>query len=79
MRTIITLDDDLHRRAKEYAAKTGTTLTALVQEALRAKLAASRGTRKLRVTLPVFAGTGLQEGVSLDRMGDVLDRMDGLR
>ena len=78
MRTIITLDDDLHRRAKAFAAKTGTTLTALVEEALRAKLAQGRGPKKAPVTLPVFAGTGLQEGVSLDRMSDVLDRMDGL-
>ena len=79
MRTIITLDDDLHRRAKAYAAKTGTSLTALVEEALRAKLAAVKGPRKGAVKLPVFAGNGLQDGVSLDRMSDVLDRMDGLR
>ncbi len=79
MRTIITLDDDLHRRAKAYAAKTGTSLTALVEEALRAKLAAGRSARKTPVKLPVFAGTGLQEGVSLDRMSEVLDRMDGLK
>ena len=78
MRTIISLDDDLHRRAKAYAAKTGTTLTALVEEALRARLAAGRGPRKRAARLPVFAGTGLHDGVSLDRMGDVLDRMDGL-
>lgn len=78
MRTIISLDDDLHRRAKAYAAKTGTTLTALVEEALRAKLAAGRGSRKPPVQLPVFAGTGLQDGVSLDHLSDTLDRMDGL-
>jgi hypothetical protein len=35
MRTIISLDDELHRRAKFYAAEHGTTLTALVEEALR--------------------------------------------
>jgi predicted transcriptional regulator len=78
MRTIISLDDDLHRRAKAYAVKTGTTLTALVEEALRAKLAA-RGARRPPVRLPVFRGNGLHEGLSLDHMGDVLDRMDGLK
>lgn len=79
MRTIITLDDDLHRRAKAYAARNGTSLTALVEEALRAKLATGRGARKARITLPVFAGTGLHQGVSLDHMSDVLDRMDDLK
>ena len=78
MRTIITLDDDLHRRAKAFAVKTGTTLTALVEEALRAKLAA-RSARRPPVRLPVFRGNGLQEGLSLDHMGDVLDRMDGFK
>jgi plasmid stability protein len=79
MRTIISLDDDLHRRAKAYAAKAGTTLTALVEEALRARLAAGRGARRTPVQLPVFSGTGLHDGLSLDRMSDVLDRMDGLK
>ena len=39
MRTIINLDDDLHRRAKAYAASVGKSLTALVEEALRIRLA----------------------------------------
>ena len=78
MRTIITLDDDLHRRAKAYAARSGISLTRLVEEALRARLAAGRGAVKAPVTLPVFCGDGLQDGVSLDHMGEVLDRMEGL-
>ena len=67
MRTIISLDDDLHRRAKAYAAKTGTTLTALVEEALRAKLAArpraaqtagaAAGVRGHRASRRRFAGS----------------------
>ena len=40
MRTMISLDDGLHRRAKAYAARHGTTLTALVEEALRARATA---------------------------------------
>jgi hypothetical protein len=42
MRTIISLDDELHRQAKSFAAEHGTTLTALVEEALRARLAERR-------------------------------------
>lgn len=79
MRTIISLDDKLHRRAKSYAAEHGTTLTALVEEALRAKLAERRDKRRPPVRLPTFKGEGLQEGLSLDHLGTIYDRMDGLR
>ena len=79
MRTIISLDDELHRRAKSYAAEHGTTLTALVEEALRARLAERRAKRRPPVRLPTFRGEGLQDGLSLDEMGAIYDRMDGLR
>jgi hypothetical protein len=79
VRTIISLDDKLHRRAKSYAAEHGTTLTALVEEALRARLAERRGKRRPPVRLPTFKGEGLQEGLNLDRLGTIYDRMDGLR
>ena len=79
MRTIISLDDELHRRAKSYAAEHRTTLTALVDEALRAHLAERRGKRRPPVRLPTFKGEGLQPGVSLDEMGTIHDRMDGLQ
>ena len=79
MRTIISLDDELHRRAKSYAAERRTTLTALVEEALRAHLAERRGKRRPPVRLPTFKGDGLQEGLNLDELGAIYDRMDGLR
>lgn len=79
MRTIISLDDELHRRAKSYAAEHGTTLTALVEEALRARLAERRSTRRPKVRLPTFRGEGLQSGLSLDALGTIYDRMDGVR
>jgi len=79
MRTVITLDDELHRRAKAYAGRHGTTLAALVSEALRARLARPRASRRPSVDLPTFAGEGLAHGVTLDDMSSVYDRMDGLR
>lgn len=79
MRTMIHLDDDLHRRAKAYAARHGTTLAKLVAEALRVRLARPARSRREAVVLPTFKGQGLQPGVSLDDMGTVYDRMDGLR
>lgn len=79
MRTIISLDDELHRKAKAYAAQHGTTLTALVEEALRARLAQRTGKRRPPVRLPTFKGEGLQAGLRLDEMGTIYDRMDGIR
>jgi len=79
MRTIINLDDDLHRRAHAYAARTGTTLAALIEEALRVRLFRQDPAHRPAVRLPTFRGDGLQPGVSLDRIGDVYDRMDQVR
>ena len=79
MRTIINLDDDLHRRAKAYAARIGTTLTGLVEEALRLRLEARRKAPAGAVRLPTFHGDGLQPGVSLDDTADIYDRMGGAR
>lgn len=78
MRTVISLDDELHRRAKAYAGKHGTTLAALVSEALRARLARPHTGRRPPVELPTFTGKGLAPGVTLDDMSTVYDRMDGL-
>ncbi len=79
MRTVIAIDDDLHRRARAYASRHGTTLTALVDEALRARLARPDRASPAPVDLPTFKGDGLQPGVSLDDMSTVYDRMDHLR
>ena len=79
VRTIVSLDDELHRRAKSYAAEHGTTLTALVEEVLRGRLAERRAKRRPPVRLPTFKGEGLQAGLTLDAMGAIYDRMDGLR
>ena len=79
MRTVVTLDDDLHRRAKAYAARHGTTLAALVEEALRLRLARRAAARPRSVKLPTFRGDGLQPGLTLDDMSTILDRLDGIR
>ncbi len=74
---MVILADDVHRRAKEYALRRGATLSAIVEEALREKLAPrDKPTRKRRVRLPTFRGDGLMPGVSLDHMGSIHDRMD---
>jgi hypothetical protein len=80
MRTTVRLDDDLLRQAKALAARTGRTLTALIEDGLRETLARhSRGQERPRVALPTFKGRGLQPGVDLDDTAGLLDIMDGSR
>ncbi|HEX7247814.1 MAG TPA: ribbon-helix-helix protein, CopG family [Actinomycetota bacterium] len=78
MRTTIRLDDALLAEAKAHAAKTGRTLTALIEDALRASLAVKAelpGTDGW-TSLPTVGGTGLRPGVDLDSASDLLDIME---
>ena len=64
MRTTLNLDDDLARRAKEAAAREGSTLTRLVEEGLRLRLRAPAWTTAEPAPLPVFrGGTGFAPGI----------------
>ena len=77
VRTTIRLDDDLLARAKRAAVDRGTTLTAVIEDALRRALAPSAAPlRAAAVSLPTFKGDGLQPGVDLDDSAAVLDLMD---
>lgn len=76
MRTTLRLNDDLLRAAKEEAARSGRTLTAVVEGALR--LALVRGSdvaKRRRVRLPTFKGR-LRPGVDLDDGVALRDLMD---
>jgi predicted transcriptional regulator len=76
VRTTIRLDDDLLRRAKREALERGTTLTAVIEEALRSALAPAARAAREEVVLPSFRGDGLQPGVDLDDTASLLDLMD---
>jgi len=76
VRTTIRLDDDLLARAKRAAVDRGTTLTAVIEDALRRALAPTPAAPREVVTLPTFKGDGLQPGVDLDDSAAVLDLMD---
>lgn len=72
------LDDELLREAKRYAAEHGTTLTAMLDQALREILARrEKQMTQERPSLPSFKGRGLQSGVDLDNSASLLDLMDG--
>jgi hypothetical protein len=80
MRTTIRLDDDLLAAAKRRAVERGTTLTAVIEDALRESLARrpEAGERE-RIELLTFRGGGVQPGVDLDDSAGLRDIMDGLR
>jgi len=77
MRTTLRLDDQLLRDAKQYAARTGRTLTALVEDSLREVLARCNEKRpRQRVCLPRVNLGNLRPGVNLDSYAELLDLMD---
>ena len=77
MRTTINVDEQLLADAKLLAQQTGKTLTAVIEDALRERLArrhtcvASEPTR-----LPTVGGSGLMPGVDLDDSAGLRELMD---
>jgi Arc/MetJ family transcription regulator len=76
MRTTVRLDDDLLAKAKRAAIERGTTLTAVIEDALRRALAPGHPERRERFELLTFRGDGLRPGVDLDDTSSLLDVMD---
>ena len=75
MRTTINVSDELLRQVKLLAVERGTTITALVEEALREVVARKRSkVVGSPVTLTTFGSGGLQPGVDLDDSAGLLDR-----
>jgi hypothetical protein len=79
MRTTIHLNDDLFARLKEVSAKSGRTMTSIIEDALRQSLAQPRKDRPKQVRLTTFGGKGLKPGVDLDDSASLLDLMDRSR
>jgi hypothetical protein len=77
MRTTLRLDDDLLAEAKVVAARRRTTLTALVEEALRERLGRAAAAPADTAPLPVSRQTGgTRAGVDLDDGAALLDLLD---
>ena len=72
MRTTVNIDDDLLRRAKEAAARTGRSLGDVIDDALRSSLASRRKSRDVP-PLPVFGASGLRPGVDLENREQLAD------
>ena len=80
MRTTITIDDHLLAQAKEVAVRSGRTLNAVVEDALRAALARQQQARQRPpVVLPTWSGGRVLPGVDLDDSAALLDLMEESR
>ncbi len=79
MRTTVRLGNALLQEAKREAARLGTTLTAIIEESLRERLARSAANTETppRVRLTTTGGRGLRPGIDLDDSAALLDVMDG--
>jgi hypothetical protein len=66
MRTAINLDDALLAEAKQVAARTDRSLTAVVEDPLRQRLHRRHPTTRRAIDLTVFGQGGTRPGVDLD-------------
>ena len=77
MRTTIRIDDQLLKDAKQLAARSGKSLTSIIEDALRESLSRQRNSGKREpVRLLTCGGKGLLPGVDLDDSAALLDVMD---
>jgi plasmid stability protein len=78
VRTTLTLEDDVAARLRAEARRTGRPFETLVNEALRAGLLQKRLSRpKQQFTIESHNFGGLRPGVSLDNIGELLERIEG--
>ncbi len=63
-------------RPNSEAARSSRTLTAVMEDALRAAFGRPADVPRKRVDLPTFKGNGTLPGVDLDSTAAVLDLMD---
>jgi hypothetical protein len=77
MRTTVDLDDHVLAETKLLARRSGKTLTAVIEDALRERLARRPELRSTEsVRLPTVGGNGVLPGVDLDDSADLRDVMD---
>jgi len=78
MRTTVSIDDAVLREAKQRAAAEGRSLSDLVTECLRERIARRPVTRRRRVRLPTDTGNGVQPGVDVTNNASLRDLMDDI-
>jgi len=77
MRTTIRLEDELLAEAKQWAAESGRTLTAVFEDALRAALARRNAAAKCERVRLITGGEGrLRPSIDLNNTAELLERME---
>jgi hypothetical protein len=77
MRTTIRINDQLLIETKQYAAGTGQTLTAVIEDALRQMIDRQKQSEKRKkVKLLTVQGSGTLPGVDLDDSASLLELME---
>jgi hypothetical protein len=76
MRTTVSIDTELLKRAKERAHRTGKSLSRVLEDALRSDLGRKSSNPRQAFRLITFGGSGAREGVSLHRLTDFIDAED---
>ncbi|HQZ83020.1 MAG TPA: hypothetical protein PLR83_07350 [Pyrinomonadaceae bacterium] len=78
MRTTLTLDDDVaFGLQKLQESESGKSFKEIVNDALRRGLSASRSTGKKKPFKVKAFKLGLREGLSLDNIEELLDKVEG--
>lgn len=76
MRTTLTLDDDLARRLREEARRTGKPFKQVVNEAIRRGLAAPEGGGTRRKFQVKASPRGFRAGIDLGRLNQLVDELE---
>ncbi|MDF0642619.1 MAG: ribbon-helix-helix domain-containing protein [Nitrospira sp.] len=76
MRTTINLSAELLTQIKKLAATSHSTVTALIEDAIRESLARRRARRRSRSALKTYGRHGLLPGVDLDDTASTWDLME---
>jgi hypothetical protein len=76
VRTTIRLEDELLQQAKALAARSGRTLTRVIEDALREAIGRlEEGVGVSPPSIPIYGDGGVQPGVDLDSSAALLDLM----
>jgi len=76
VRTTIRIDDGLYREVKERAARSGRTVAAVLEDAVRRGLSPSDSGVRSRFTVQASGAGGLRPGVDLAVNSAVAEAMD---
>lgn len=76
MRTTIRIDDELYREVKAKAARSGRTVAAVLEDAVRRGLAPSERRPGGQYSVQATGAGGLQPGVDLSSNATVAEAMD---